>query len=66
VHLLLKEVEEEEEVSVDPPSGPQQGTKVYVRNLPWTCDNVELAELCLDVGTVEAGGNPGEDRAGAG
>jgi nucleolin len=50
-----KEVEEEEEeVSVDPPSGPQQGTKLYVGNLPWTCDSAELAELCLDVGTVEA------------
>jgi nucleolin len=55
VKEVEKEVEEEEEeVSVDPPSGPQQGTKLYVGNLPWTCDSAELAELCMDVGTVEA------------
>lgn len=35
-------------------SEPQQGTKLYVGNLPWTCDSAELAELCMDVGTVEA------------
>jgi nucleolin len=45
---------EEVEVEVDPPSEPQQGSKLYVGNLPWTCDSAELAELCMDVGTVEA------------
>jgi nucleolin len=32
----------------------QQGTKLYVGNLPWTCDSAQLAEICQDIGVVEA------------
>lgn len=32
----------------------QQGTKLYVGNLPWTCDSAQLAEICGDISSVEA------------
>lgn len=28
-------------------------TKLYVGNLPWTCDSAQLAEICSDHGTVD-------------
>jgi nucleolin len=32
----------------------QQGSKLYVGNLPWSCDSAKLAEICQDTGgTVE-------------
>jgi nucleolin len=31
----------------------QLGAKLYVGNLPWTCDSAQLAEICQDFGTVE-------------
>ena len=35
------------------PSSPPQGSKLYVGNLPWTCDSTQLAEICQDHGVVE-------------
>lgn len=32
----------------------QQGPKLYVGNLPWSCDSAQLAEVCQDFGVVEA------------
>lgn len=34
-------------------SEEEQGSKLYVGNLPWTCDSAQLAEMCMDAGTVE-------------
>ncbi|KAG0553881.1 hypothetical protein KC19_12G046100 [Ceratodon purpureus] len=51
---VFGDVEVEAPVAEERSEVPQQGTKLYVGNLPWTCDSAELAELCMDVGTVEA------------
>ncbi|CAM6036590.1 unnamed protein product [Sphagnum compactum] len=34
-------------------SGAPEGPKLYVGNLPWTCDSQQLAEIFQDVGNVE-------------
>ncbi|KAG0583530.1 hypothetical protein KC19_3G144400 [Ceratodon purpureus] len=31
----------------------QQGSKLYVGNLPWSCDSTQLAEIVQDYGTVQ-------------
>jgi nucleolin len=52
-----QEAEVEVEVEVDAPSDAapvQQGSKLYVGNLPWSVDSSQLAEICQDFGTVEA------------
>lgn len=36
------------------PAPVQLGSKLYVGNLPWSCDSTQLAEICQDVGEVEA------------
>lgn len=35
------------------PAATELGLKLYVGNLPWTCDSAQLAEICQDHGTVE-------------
>jgi nucleolin len=36
-----------------PPAAVEEGPKLYVGNLPWTCDSQQLAEIFQDVGNVE-------------
>ncbi|CAK9228652.1 unnamed protein product [Sphagnum troendelagicum] len=36
-----------------PPPAVEEGPKLYVGNLPWTCDSQQLAEIFQDCGTVE-------------
>uniref|UniRef100_A0A7I4CMI5 RRM domain-containing protein n=1 Tax=Physcomitrium patens TaxID=3218 RepID=A0A7I4CMI5_PHYPA len=36
-----------------PVAEEQLGSKVYVGNLPWTCDSAQLAEICSQHGTVD-------------
>lgn len=51
------EVATTEQVDDAPAATPppaSQGSKLYVGNLPWTCDSAQLAEICQDVGVVEA------------
>jgi len=45
--------ETEEAPAAAEPAPVQEGSKLYVGNLPWTCDSAQLAEICQDVGTVE-------------
>jgi len=42
-----------DEGPVPVPAPVQQGSKLYVGNLPWSCDSTQLAEICQDVGVVE-------------
>ena len=52
---LATEEAAEAEAEAAPAAAPvQQGTKLYVGNLPWTCDSAPLAEICQDIGVVEA------------
>lgn len=47
----------EVEVAEDAPAAAapavQQGSKLYIGNLPWSCDSTQLAEICQDIGEVE-------------
>jgi nucleolin len=45
---------DEAPADVPAPAPVQQGSKLYVGNLPWSCDSAQLAEICQDFGTVEA------------
>lgn len=44
---------ENDQQSFAPPPPPEQGSKLYVGNLPWDVDSRTLAEVFQDVGTVE-------------
>eukprot|EP00246_Nothoceros_aenigmaticus_P015183 TRINITY_DN6197_c0_g1_i1.p1 TRINITY_DN6197_c0_g1~~TRINITY_DN6197_c0_g1_i1.p1 ORF type:complete len:296 (-),score=27.38 TRINITY_DN6197_c0_g1_i1:488-1375(-) len=44
---------EGDQQSFAPPPPPEQGSKLYVGNLPWDVDSRMLAEVFQDVGTVE-------------
>jgi nucleolin len=52
--LATEEAAEEGGESAPAPAAVQQGSKLYVGNLPWTCDSAQLAEISQDFGTVEA------------
>ncbi|KAG0583525.1 hypothetical protein KC19_3G143900 [Ceratodon purpureus] len=52
--LATEEASEDGGESSPAPAAVQQGSKLYVGNLPWTCDSAQLAEICQDFGTVEA------------
>ncbi len=39
--------------SSSPPPVLEEGPKLYVGNLPWTCDSQQLAEIFQDFGNVE-------------
>lgn len=41
------------ERTTPPPPAVEEGPKLYVGNLPWTCDSQQLAEIFQDCGTVE-------------
>jgi len=42
-----------QEESTPPPASPEEGTKLYVGNIPWSYDSKQLAEVFQDVGDVE-------------
>ena len=42
-----------QEESPPPPPSPEEGTKLYVGNIPWSYDSKQLAEVFQDVGDVE-------------
>ena len=50
----IQAAREEAARTAPPEQEVQQGSKLYVGNLPWTCDSAQLAEICQDHGTVEA------------
>ena len=43
----------QEESLPPPPPSPEEGTKLYVGNIPWSYDSKQLAEVFQDVGDVE-------------
>ena len=52
--LVARAAEVFGDVATEDLAEPQQGSKLYVGNLPWSCDSAALAEICMDIGAVEA------------